>query len=67
MKSGTFSIVSQSPPLAERWHGTARSGPLAGRASPVECFTALEQRVPLQAWLSGPGRGASQPNRPIQE
>jgi hypothetical protein len=69
-------FIDFCPPRDAPWQVAARSafardGTRRDRASPLasplECLTVLEQRVPLQAWLSGPGRSALLPNRPIQE
>jgi hypothetical protein len=65
-------FIDFCPPRDAPWQVSARSalardGARRDRASPLECLTVLEQRVPLQAWLSGPGRSAFLPTRPIQE
>jgi hypothetical protein len=65
-------FIDFCPPRDAPWqvsarNALARDGARRDCASPLECLTVLEQRVPLQAWLSGPGRSAFLPNRPIQE
>jgi hypothetical protein len=61
-------FIDFCPARDAHWQIRARSALRDGdRTNPVECLTVLEQRVPLQAWLSGPGRSAFPPNRPIQE
>jgi hypothetical protein len=65
-------FIDFCPPRDAPWQVCTRSdfmrdGARRDHTSPVECLTVLEQRVPLQAWLSGPGRSAFHPTRPIQE